>query len=42
MDGTVVTRNAGKVTVEAKAQDAGSAIAVKTILGGRAPPAAIS
>ncbi|MBC9908584.1 DUF4347 domain-containing protein, partial [Achromobacter xylosoxidans] len=36
MDGTVVTRNAGKVTVEAKAQDAGSAIAVKTILGGRA------
>ncbi|KAG1218712.1 hypothetical protein G6F68_021526 [Rhizopus microsporus] len=36
MDGTVVTRNAGKVTVEAKALDKGSAISVKTILGGRA------
>ena len=36
MDGVIVARDAGKVLVQALTLDGGSAISVKTILGGRA------
>ena len=35
MDGVIVARDAGKVLVQALTLDGGSAISVKTILGGR-------